>query len=100
MNIKILGSGCQNCQKLENNVKKALEELDLKANVEKITDIVEIMKYDVMSMPALVIDEKLFFSGKVGEIKEIKEILQGQDLEEKELETKNGGCGCCGCDHC
>lgn len=98
MIIKILGSGCPNCQKLENNVKKALEELDLKANVEKITDIVEIMEYDVMSMPALVIDEKVLLSGHVGEIKEIKEILK--NLEKDGVKPKIGGCGCCGCDHC
>ena len=45
MNIKILGTGCPNCQKLEANTKKALEELKLEASVEKITDIQKIMEY-------------------------------------------------------
>ena len=57
MNIKILGTGCPNCQKLEANVKKVLEELKLEANVEKITDIMEIMSYGVMGTPALVVNE-------------------------------------------
>lgn len=75
MHIKILGSGCPNCQKLETNTKKALEALGKEATVEKITDIQKIMEYNVMSLPVLVVDEKVLVAGRVPEVKEIKEIL-------------------------
>jgi small redox-active disulfide protein 2 len=75
VNIKILGTGCPNCQKLEANTKQALEELKLEANVKKITDIQEIMKYNVMSMPVLVVDEKVEVSGRIPDASEIKTIL-------------------------
>lgn len=75
MNIKILGPGCPNCQKLEVNAKQALSELGMEARVEKITDIGEIMKYNVMGMPALVVDEKVEVSGRIPDVSEIKIIL-------------------------
>ncbi|MFA5961669.1 MAG: thioredoxin family protein [Parcubacteria group bacterium] len=75
MNIKILGTGCPNCLKLEANVKKALEELKVEAQVEKITDILEIMKYGVMGTPALVINEKVETTGRIPDISEIKTVL-------------------------
>ncbi len=75
MNIKILGTGCPNCLKLEANVKKALEELKLKANVEKITDIMEIMSYGVMGTPALVINEKVEVAGRVADVSELKKLF-------------------------
>jgi hypothetical protein len=49
--IKILGTGCPNCVKLEVNVKLALEKSGIKANVEKVTDIAEIMSYNIISLP-------------------------------------------------
>ena len=76
MNIKILGMGCPNCQKLEANVKQALNELELEAQVEKITEIQDIMSYDVMGTPALVIDGEVKIYGRVAETKEIKELLK------------------------
>ena len=75
MNIKILGTGCPNCQKLEANVKKALEELKLKANVEKITDIMEIMSYGVMGTPALVVNEEVIVSGRIPDKEELESIF-------------------------
>jgi small redox-active disulfide protein 2 len=75
MNIKILGTGCPNCQKLEQNTKQALEELKLKAQVEKITDISDIVSYGVMGTPALVVDEELKVSGRIPDVSEIKTIL-------------------------
>lgn len=75
MNIKILGTGCPNCQKLEANTKQALEELKLEAKVEKITDISKIMSYSVMGMPALVVDEKVEVYGRIPDVSEIKIIL-------------------------
>lgn len=76
MIIKILGMGCHNCQKLEANVKQALNELELEAQVEKITEIQDIISYDVMGTPALVIDGEVKIYGRVAETKEIKELLK------------------------
>jgi len=76
MKIKILGSGCPNCKVLEANTKKALVELKIKADVEKVTDIAKIMEYGVMSTPALVIDEKIVSSGRVLSSDEIKKLLR------------------------
>jgi small redox-active disulfide protein 2 len=63
MEIKVLGPGCPNCQKMEELVRKAVEELGIEAKIEKIKDIVEIMKY-TMSTPSLVVNRKLKHSGK------------------------------------
>ncbi len=74
--IKILGTGCPNCIKLENNVKAAIEKMGIEANIEKITDIADIMTYDIMSTPGLVINEKLVSSGKINKVDEIISLLQ------------------------
>lgn len=76
MIIKILGSGCTNCKKLYHNAVLAVNELGLDAQVEKITDFKEIAKYNVMRMPALVVDEVVVFYGKVGTKEEIVSILK------------------------
>ena len=76
MKIKVLGPGCPNCKVLEANTKKALEELKIKADVEKITDIGEIVSYGVMSTPALVINKKIVSSGRVLNSEEIKKFLK------------------------
>lgn len=75
MNIKILGTGCPNCQKLEANTRQALEELKKEAKIEKVTEIQDIMSYGVMGTPALVIDEKVEVSGRIPDVSEIKTIL-------------------------
>lgn len=75
VNIKVLGTGCKNCLIVENRVKEAIQEGGIEATVEKVEDIAEIMKYGVMSTPALVIDEKVVSAGKVLSIKEIKKLL-------------------------
>lgn len=75
MNIKILGTGCPNCKRLEANTKAAVEELGVEATIEKVTDIKEIMKYGVMSTPALVVDEKVKVMGKVPSSQDIKKFL-------------------------
>ena len=75
MNIKILGTGCPNCQKLEANTKQALSELKMEATVEKVTEIQDIMSYGVMGTPALVVDEKVEVSGRIPDAEEIKTIL-------------------------
>ncbi len=76
MVIKILGSGCANCKRLEGLVSKASDELGLGAEVVKLTDFADIMAYGVLSTPALVIDEQLILSGRVPPYDEVKAILQ------------------------
>jgi small redox-active disulfide protein 2 len=76
MNIKILGSGCKNCIALADNTKAALTETGIKAEVEKVTDFAQIARYGVLSMPALVIDEKVVSFGKVLKPKEIAHLIE------------------------
>lgn len=65
MIIKVLGSGCANCVKLEENTRVAIKELGIEAEVVKVKDFADIMAYGVMSTPALVVDEKVVSYGKV-----------------------------------
>ncbi len=74
--IKILGSGCAKCIKLENSVRQALQEMHLELNVEHITDFAQIASYGIMSTPALVINGKVVSYGKVLSIEEIKSLLK------------------------
>ena len=75
MEIKVLGSCCKNCENLEKNVKEALRESGRKDEVEKVTDMKEILKFGVMKTPALVIDGKVVVSGRVATVKELKDII-------------------------
>lgn len=75
MIIKVLGSGCAKCQKLEENTKKAVEELGIEAVVEKVGDVKTILSYGVMKTPALVVDEKVKIMGRVATVEEIKKHL-------------------------
>lgn len=76
MEIKILGTGCANCKQLEESVRKAVEETGVQSEIIKITDIAEIMKYGVMSMPGLIINGKVAVSGRVPSENEIKSLLE------------------------
>ena len=78
MNIKIIGSGCPDCSRLYDNTIAALRELHMEAEVEKIGDLIEIVKLGVMSAPSLMIDGKLVVSGKVASQKEIVKLLKKQ----------------------
>jgi small redox-active disulfide protein 2 len=75
MKIEVLGAGCAKCATLYENAKKALEESGKTAEVIKVEDIPSIMRYGVMSTPALVIDGQVKFSGKVASVAEIKGLL-------------------------
>jgi small redox-active disulfide protein 2 len=75
MIIKILGTGCSKCKKLEENVKEAVSELGIEATVEKVLDIKDIMAYGVMSTPALVVDEQVKVMGRVPSVEDIKKYL-------------------------
>ena len=75
MKIEILGTGCPKCKNVEENVKKALEGSNKKAEVVKVTEIGDIISYGVMSTPALVIDGKVKVSGRIPDAEEIKKWL-------------------------
>lgn len=76
MIIKILGTGCDKCDTLEENVKEAINELGIEASIEKIESLLEIVKYGVMTSPTLIIDEKIVATGKVLKVKKIKELIE------------------------
>jgi small redox-active disulfide protein 2 len=76
MIIKILGTGCTKCQALEKETINALAELDVAADLQKVTKMDEIMQYDVMMTPALVINDKVKAAGKVLKPAEIKEFIK------------------------
>ena len=75
MVIKILGTGCSKCDKLEKNLKSVLGELDIEASIEKVEELKEIVRYGVMTTPALVIDDKVVSVGKVLSTKDLKKLL-------------------------
>lgn len=75
MKIEVLGTGCAKCKTLYENAVKAVEVSGKSAEVVKIEDIPTIMKYGVMSTPALAIDGTLKFSGKVASVAEIASML-------------------------
>jgi small redox-active disulfide protein 2 len=78
MEIKVLGPGCFNCQKLEEMVKVALKELGITASVVKVTDIGEIAKHGVLSTPGLVVNGKVVCSGKpIPTMDQIKALIKG-----------------------
>ena len=76
MKIEVLGTGCAKCTTLYDNVKTALAELGKEAEVVKVQDIPSIMKYGVMSTPALVVNGQVKFSGKAPGVVELKGMLQ------------------------
>lgn len=65
MIIKVLGTGCASCKKLEANAKEAVSKLGIEASVEKVENLQDIMAYGVMKTPALVVDETVKSMGKV-----------------------------------
>ncbi len=75
MEIKVLGTGCAGCKALEATVREVVSEMSLDATVTKVEDIMEIMSYNVMRTPAVVVDGKVVSSGKKLSAGEVKELL-------------------------
>jgi small redox-active disulfide protein 2 len=73
--IKVLGTGCSKCKSTVANVNEAVKQSGIEAEVIKIEDIKEIMKYNVMSTPAVVIDEEVKTKGKIPTVEELKMLL-------------------------
>lgn len=78
MLIQIIGSesGCDSCGQMQENAEKAVKELELDAQIEKISDLVQIVKMGIMTAPALVADGKLLFAGQVPTVKQIERALK------------------------
>jgi len=75
MKVQILGTGCPKCTQLAENAKAAIEEMGIDAEIEKVSDINEIMGFGVMMTPALAVDGEVKVVGKVPTSSEIKEYL-------------------------
>ena len=75
MIIEVLGTGCSKCKALEKVVREVVAQNGIDAGIRKVEDIVEIMKYNVMTTPALVVDGKIVVKGRVPSNNELKEIL-------------------------
>jgi small redox-active disulfide protein 2 len=73
--IKILGTGCAKCKSLEKLTREVVEKNGIQATIIKVEDITEIMKYNILSTPALVVNEKVEIKGYVPSSSQIKEIL-------------------------
>lgn len=76
MNIKVLGEGCEKCDRLYENTKDAIEQLGIDADLEKIEDLVEIVKLGVLTAPSILVDGKLIVSGQVASTKTIMKALK------------------------
>ncbi len=77
MKIEVLGTGCPKCNSTEENVRKALAELSVAADVEKVTDIQAIIQRGVLSTPALAIDGKLVLQGRIPTVDQLKALIAG-----------------------
>lgn len=75
MRIAILGTGCPKCRETAKIVRQAVEQADIRATIEKVEDLREIMKYRVMMTPAVAIDGQVRISGKVPTVDEVKALL-------------------------
>jgi small redox-active disulfide protein 2 len=73
--IKVLGPGCPKCKTTYNNVLEALKQTGIEAEVTKIEDIEEMMKYNVLTTPVLMIDDVAKVKGRIADVKEIKQLL-------------------------
>jgi small redox-active disulfide protein 2 len=74
--IKVLGPGCPKCKATYENVLEALKQTNVEAHVEKVEDIEEMMKYNVLTTPVLMIDEQIKIKGRVANVSEIVELLK------------------------
>ncbi len=102
MVVKILGTGCKSCMKVYEAFKKAVGD-NKEVEIIKVTDFKEIMKYKVMNMPAIVIDEKVIMQGKIPNEKQILEILNNNTVKTEVCDCIDG-CDCkpkcdCGGNH-
>jgi small redox-active disulfide protein 2 len=83
LTVKILGSGCANCKRLEQIARKVVEEMQLEVEIIKVTDYNDILKYNIISTPGLVVNEKVVSSGRIPSPAEVTTFLTGALTETK-----------------
>jgi small redox-active disulfide protein 2 len=93
MQIKVLGSGCSTCAKLEERTHEALGQLGMEAEVVKVEDIAQVMSYGLMATPGLVIDEQLVMSGRLPDVDELAGMISSAASGES-AKPSDGGCNC------
>ena len=75
MEIKVIGEGCEKCDKLYENTCLAVKELGLEASIDKVEDLMDIVRLGVMTTPSVMVDGKMIISGRVPKVKEIIKLL-------------------------
>jgi len=93
--IKVLGSGCSSCDSTEKIVAEVVSELNIDAQIIKVEDIQELMMYDIMSTPAIVIDGKVVFKGKVPSKDDVKALLVDNFANNACCSDDNTDSSCC-----
>jgi len=81
LTIKVLGSGCANCKRVEQIVRKVITDMGFEAEVIKVTDYSQILNYDILSTPGLVINEKVVSSGRIPTSAEVSSWLADAAME-------------------
>lgn len=76
MEIKVLGTGCSSCKALYTTVQEAVAQLGIEATIVKEEDLTKIIEYNVMTLPAIVVDDKVVSKGKVLNIEQVKELFR------------------------
>ena len=76
MEIKVIGAGCDKCTKLYQNLQQAIDELGITAHVEKVDDLMEIVRLGVMTTPALMVDGKILAAGRTPNVKALRSMLE------------------------
>lgn len=74
--IKVFGPGCAKCKATYNNVLEALQKSNVEAQVEKVEDLEEMMRYQILTTPVVMIDEKVMIKGRVAQVSEIIELIK------------------------
>lgn len=77
MEIKVIGTGCEKCGKLYENTLEAVKVAGVEANIQRVEDLLDIVRLGVMSSPALMIDGKLVVAGRIAKVDEIRKLLEG-----------------------
>lgn len=78
LNVKVLGSGCANCKRLEQSVRRVADSMTLLIELEHVTDYAEIAKWNILQTPGLVVNNKVVSAGRIPRDDEIARMLQAQ----------------------